>query len=420
MKMDCSRTRYLVCMSVLVCLSMLLSAPGHAQDSSCVACHRDMEDETLTPPVEDWLTSVHKEAGVGCESCHGGDPSIDDVEAMATDDYTGVPAVKEIPELCGSCHSDPDKMRKYNLRVDEYELFRRSGHGRALYERGDTKVATCVSCHGSHDIFSKSDTRSPVHYSNLPQTCGKCHSDAEYMKGYGLPTDQVEEYGKSYHAQIMRGEIPGKNPALAPTCASCHSHSPLLPGATDVPEICGRCHSVTANYFRDSVHYVSLNEVGTPKCIDCHGNHKILFPGVEMFSTDEEGHCGSCHEKDSVGYKTAQQIRTLLETATAQVEEMERELSDIEHAGRNLDDLQTLTEEANTYLTELLPIMHTLSLDRIKEKTDGVAKNAEKHLEKVGEFKKELKTRKRNLAIVLAIILLNACFLWLKRRSLDD
>jgi len=47
------------------------------------------------------------------------------------------------------------------------------------------------------------------------------------MKDYGLPTDQVEKYGKSYHAQIMRGEIPGKNPALAPTCASCHSHSPL-------------------------------------------------------------------------------------------------------------------------------------------------------------------------------------------------
>jgi len=99
---------------------------------------------------------------------------------------------------------------------------------------------------------------------------------------------------------------------------------------------------------------------------------------------------------------------------------MERELSDIEHAGRNLEDLQTLTEEAKTYLTELLPIMHTLSLDRIKEKTDGVARNAEKHLEKAGEFKKELKTRKRNLAVVLVIILLNACFLWLKRRSLDD
>ena len=194
----------------------------------------------------------------------------------------------------------------------------------------------------------------------------------------------------------------------------------MLFRSIDIPEICGRCHSVTAKYFKDSPHYIALSEVGAPRCIDCHGNHEILFPGVEMFSTDEEGHCGSCHEEDSVGYKTAQQIRALLETATSQVEEMEREFSDIEHSGRNLDDLQTLAEEANTYLTEVLPITHTLSLDRIKEKTDHVAENAKKHLEKVGEFKDELKARKRNLAVVLVVILITAGLLWLKRRSLDD
>jgi hypothetical protein len=378
-----------------------------------------MDDERLSPPVEDWLLSVHAGAGVGCESCHGGDPENADLDAMATEDYVGVPDVKQIPELCASCHSDPDRMRKYNLRVDEYDLFRRSGHGRALYERGDTRVATCVSCHGSHKILSKNDTGSLVHYTNIPRTCGKCHSDPDYMKGYALPTDQEEQYNRSYHARIMRGEIPGKNPALAPTCASCHSHSPLLPGAADVPEICGRCHSVTAKYFKDSAHYVALNDVGVPRCVDCHGNHEIRYPGVDMFSTEAEGHCGSCHDPESAEYKTGQQIRNLLESAAENVERMEKELADIEHSGRNLGDVQTLTEEAQTSLTEVLPITHSLSVDRITEKTDRVMKNAEELFRKVGEFKAELKARKRNLAIILGIILANIAFLWFKRRSLE-
>ncbi|UCD57532.1 MAG: hypothetical protein JSV16_00025, partial [Candidatus Hydrogenedentota bacterium] len=292
-------------------------------------------------------------------------------------------------------------------------------HGRALYERGDTKVATCVSCHGTHKVLSKKDAGSPVHYTNIAQTCGKCHSDSEYMKGYGLPTDQVEKYNRSYHALIIRGEIPGKNPALAPTCASCHTHSPLLPGAREVPELCGRCHSVTAKYFKDGPHYMALNEVGVPRCVDCHGNHEILYPTAEMFSTAEEGRCGYCHEEDSDEYKTGQRIRNLLESAAGRVERMERELADIRHSGRNLSDLQTLTEEAQTSLTEVLPITHMLSIERIKERTDRVAENADKIFQKVGEFKAELKARKRNLAIILAIILATIALLYVKRHSLS-
>lgn len=418
MKIDCSRLRRLACVPALICIVLFASAPVYARESSCVACHIDLDDDTLTPPVEDWRASVHGEAGIGCHTCHGGDPSIEDEDAMGTDDYVGAPSAEDIPELCGSCHSDPDKMRKYNLRVDEFDLFRRSGHGRALYECGDTKVATCVSCHGSHKILRKSDAGSMVHYTNIPKTCGKCHSDPEYMKEYDLPTDQVEKYNKSYHADILYGKIEGKNPALAPTCASCHSHSPLLPVAVDIPEICGRCHSVTANYFKSSPHYVALSEVGVPKCVDCHGNHGILFPTAEMFSGDEEGHCGFCHDADSEGYQAAREIRTMLEKAEGSLDKMESELADIEHSGRNFSDLQSLTEEARTNLTEVLPITHTLSVERIKEKTDGVAENAEKQLQIVGEFKAELINRRTILGVVLALILINVLFLWLKRRSL--
>ncbi|MBI4831978.1 MAG: cytochrome c3 family protein [Candidatus Lindowbacteria bacterium] len=419
MNKTCLRPQPLSLILLATCLFLMFSTPARAQESSCVTCHKEADDERLTPPVNEWLQSVHRDAGVGCHTCHGGNPAIEGMEAMTTKDYVGVPSVKQIPNLCGSCHSDPDKMRKYNLRVDEYDLFKRSGHGRALFEKGDTKVATCVSCHGAHKILSKKDPGSPVYFKNMAATCGKCHSDAEYMKGYGLPTDQAAQYSRSYHAQIIRGEIPDKNPALAPTCASCHTHSPLLPGAVEVPEICGRCHSVTAKYFKDSPHYVALTEVGLPRCVDCHGNHEILYPGIEIFSADQHRSCGSCHDPSSSEYQAGQQIKSLLEDATKQVSLMEKELADIEHSGRNLDDLKTLTEEARTNLTEVLPITHTLAIERIKEKTDLVIANAAKLVQNTSEFKAELKARKRNLAIILAVIFVNIGFLYLKRRSLD-
>ncbi len=418
MKRSISMPRCFLSVIAAIFLSAIVPAPVCAEESSCVTCHTDLEDEKLTPPVEEWSASVHAGANVGCESCHGGDPRVSDEEAMATEDYIGVPDTKQIPELCASCHSDPDKMRKYNLRVDEYDLFKRSGHGRALYERGDTKVATCVSCHGTHNILAKNDIGSTVHYSNIAETCGTCHSDPAYMADYGLPTDQVEEYAKSYHAQILRGEIAGKNSALAPTCASCHTHSPLLPSAGDVPELCGRCHSVTAKYFKDSPHYVALNEAGVPRCIDCHGNHAIRYPGLEMFSGQAEGHCGSCHEAESAEYQLGQKIKSLLGAAAEDMEQIEKELADIEHSGRNLSDLQTMAEEAQTYLTEVLPITHTLSLERIKERTDLVTENFGKLFQEVGTFKAELRARKRNLAVILVIIIVNVGFLYFKRRSL--
>jgi uncharacterized protein YlzI (FlbEa/FlbD family) len=93
-------------------------------------------------------------------------------------------------------------------------------------------------------------------------------------------------------------------------------------------------------------------------------------------------------------------------------------LADIEHSGRNLDDLKTLRDEAQTSLTEVLPITHTLSVEKIEGKTARVDENAEKVLQKVSEFKGELKARKRNLGIILAVILVNVGFLWLKRRSI--
>ena len=49
------------------------------------------------------------------------------------------------------------------------------------------------------------------------------------------------------------------------------------------------------------------------------------------------------------------------------------------------------SDRSNIALSD--PITHTLSIERIREKTADVAKNAEEHLQIVGEFKAELLNR---------------------------
>ena len=71
----------------------------------------------------------------------------------------------------------------------ELSQYQTGVHGN-LFAKGDTKTAVCVDCHGVHDLRPASDTRSKVNPLNVAQTCSRCHSDAEYMKGYKIPTDQ--------------------------------------------------------------------------------------------------------------------------------------------------------------------------------------------------------------------------------------
>ena len=40
------------------------------------------------------------------------------------------------------------------------------------------KPVLCKDCHGYHDVLPSSDPRSPVHVSNRPATCGRCHEGA--------------------------------------------------------------------------------------------------------------------------------------------------------------------------------------------------------------------------------------------------
>ena len=51
----------------------------------------------------------------------------------------------------------------------------------------------------------------------VAKTCSRCHSDAAYMKQYGIPTDQFAKYITSVHhdALAVRGDLSNLIEALA-------------------------------------------------------------------------------------------------------------------------------------------------------------------------------------------------------------
>jgi len=397
-----------------------LIATAQEGEDSCIACHRELGDE-YEVHVEQWEKSIHKEVGVACAECHGGDPGTMDVDEAKSEDagFIGKPDPKDVPGLCAKCHADSKLMRQYNIRTDQYAEYKTSVHGRKLLEEGDTRVATCTSCHGNHEIRKKNDPLSTVYHTNVPETCAKCHSDPERMKPYGIPFDQLEEYKESYHGQILYRKVKGKNPALVPNCADCHGiHGATPPGVKEVANVCGNCHPSNAQYFRKSPHFQAVQEAGIPRCVDCHGNHKIPYPTMEKFVGDAEGHCGYCHGSDSSAYALALAIKESLDEAGEAIERGREKAEEVKFSGINMEYIVSELEAAENKLIEVLPVTHSLNMDQVKGLMEESKEKTDTVMAEVEEIKEDLHKRKQALIVVIVLVLVVVGFLYLKKRSL--
>ena len=117
-------------------------------------------------------------------------------------------------------------------------------HGRGVQNMGLIVAPSCNDCHGVHNIFPPKDPRSQVYPLNLPETCGKCHSDPKVMAGVKLengspiPTDQYEKFARSVHGVALLQ----KQDIGAPACNSCHGIDPT--NATNVMDVADKSKHV--------------------------------------------------------------------------------------------------------------------------------------------------------------------------------
>jgi len=294
------------------------SASVHgAAGISCVDCHADLAGfsdfphaETLRPVA---CASCHDAAAVAigasahgrphdgpmpfavhCKDCHGTH------EILSHEDGASRTFALNIPDTCTSCHLDRVRTTRGPGFVG---LYLESVHFRALSKAGLSLAATCVSCHGGHDVRPVDDPGSRVARPAIIATCGGCHAGIErdYLEGV---------HGKAYVKGAME----------VPVCTDCHTEhdirSPSDLGsvvyATKVAAVCARCHDdegLARQYglltsrlktYASSFHGMASKsgETRVANCSSCHGHHDIrpsTDPRSSINAANMAATCGVCH-----------------------------------------------------------------------------------------------------------------------------
>ncbi|MDA0711964.1 MAG: multiheme c-type cytochrome, partial [bacterium] len=228
---------------------------------ACIDCHKK---ETLAT-VEQWGSSRHYRAKVGCFECHEAHPGDADAYMHHGERIATIVSPKdcskchdkEVKEFEGSHHAQAAKIlgSQDNVLAEVVEgslLFKTPAfpngvsaavvngcwqcHGTEVkvLEDGKLDLATwpntgigrlnpdgsrgsCSACHSRH--------RFSVEQARNPENCGKCHMGPDHP--------QIEIYNESKHGVAFRANIDRMNLAndkwvvgedynAAPTCATCH------------------------------------------------------------------------------------------------------------------------------------------------------------------------------------------------------
>jgi len=396
-----------------------------AVQSSCVQCHLSTDWVSDTSLAATFVTDdIHNLAGLGCESCHGGDPKRGFKEgdpSLAMDPAKGYkppPGDLEIPAFCGVCHSNIEYMKQYDptLPTDQFTLYRTSIHGKRLYGQKDTKVAVCTDCHGTHLILPASDSRSPVYHNNIPFTCHSCHSDKVYMRGYNIPTSQFENYANSVHGKLVLE----KGDKSAPACNDCHgNHGATLPNLASVSAACGHCHANNQEFFNESPHKEPWSELGLPECEQCHGNHLILPTTDEMVGISPGALCVECHDEASGGYAAADSISHLLDSLKIALNVTDSLISKAKNLGVESGQASFDLGPTKDALIRARSEVHTFTPGRVADVVKPGIETSLAIQQRVVASLKDVKVRQIGLGMSSVLIILLIVALWLKIKQAD-
>ncbi|MBI1825846.1 MAG: hypothetical protein HY287_06010 [Planctomycetes bacterium] len=424
-----------------------------AKPVDCAACHADRHKELAG--------SVH--STLHCQECHGGSDSyVVEGELPKSDggakfdhgsSFKGHVERRDIPQLCGECHTDVARMNPYGLRTDQLAAYWTSAHGKALKEKGETRVAVCTDCHGDHAIQRPSEPTSKTNPLNVPDTCGHCHADAKLMSEFKIPSEIVAEYRQSVHGELLLQ----KHDRGAPTCATCHgNHAATPPGFANVGSVCGQCHQHAATNFAKSIH---ADREGFHGCVQCHGGgpdahfhkiEKITEPAAELVQdyarlvTDQRyppspsevaarlhatpkqivqralPGCSECHdslEKD----ESLQKFFHLLDTITDGERKYVGTAEHLNRVGRGIllvDSQRFRLEEATTHLIALAPLQHTLDQEALTKKLGEMNAVCDEVDGDLVQLEKGLQLRTQALAPIWAFVLIFVALLYTKYKRL--
>lgn len=270
----------------------------HNSTEFCGKCHKDVKDKHIN--------SVHfvKEKdkntnAPGCLHCH---------QKPITENWGFDRATLKVNQekMCLDCHLKLPK-NEFTKSLIDYE---KSVHGQAL-TKGNLNAATCIDCHGSHELRRASDPKSLIHHLNIPDVCGKCHINIQ------------QEYAMSVHGMALKRGNPD-----VPGCTYCHGEHAITSqfkidqrviqdNKMDFSKLesqkmleCVHCHTdaelmkkynlATVKDAHDWLPNLATH-YATVRCVDCHSSYDPpnlshnLLPRQQVVKKCEE-----CHSKNSI------------------------------------------------------------------------------------------------------------------------
>ncbi len=260
------------------CQSCHLDTPPPTADTGCKSCHTLLSEpvalasgETFDPHVDPAMIhdSVHGPQELNgqpygplqCVECHNDEERYAFPHApIAAQDRRELTI--QSADLCADCHE--------NIVAQHAD----SMHATALAE-GNLDAATCVDCHGSHEIQPPNEPRE-----HISQTCGTCHEEIE------------EQYVTSVHGEALIGE---QNEDV-PVCTNCHGVHEIPDPTTSLfrinsPQMCGECHANTELMAK----YEISTDVFETYVADFHGTTVTLFEQQSPEAESNKAVCYDCH-----------------------------------------------------------------------------------------------------------------------------
>jgi predicted CXXCH cytochrome family protein len=348
---------------------------------------------------------VHAKAGLTCESCHKG---------AVSGQYATIERTRIAP-LCASCHSDAAVMRraKPDARIDQHALYLTSTHGKQM-SKGETRVATCSDCHGSHGLSPVKDPRSPVAPKNVAPTCARCHADQERMSAFDRTGNPDEDWRKSVHAAALLQ----KGDTSAPTCSTCHgSHGPA-PALVTSLLVCAECHVREAELYTKSAKKQAFDKIEEPGCLTCHSHHEVEHPTDAWVSMKDPAVCSVCHDDTVKGAEDIAAVEQGFGRLGSSIDRARQILTRAEEAGMLVDEGFGALRDAEEQQILARLTVHAFAakpFTPIAEK--GVA--AASRAEQIGnEALAELQFRRKGLAVATLLIVGFLVTLWVKIRRL--
>ncbi len=315
-------------------------------DNMCIQCHGteeiwDANTRHLFVPAASLASDIHWQKGLLCQDCHGGDATTTDLRSAHAIEvgFRKIETPADVPNFCGYCHSDGEKMRKSrpDAPLDTVDKFWSSVHGQNLKKFAEMQKAAAppaaASTGGAESpsaaVEGASSTAPPTDATATPPTDSATgapapsdptiapQAQAEPPADAATPVDTTAAAPQAppeATAETPPPVGPGHSGELPPaSCISCHPVHQMRPAADPLSavssrklaETCGACHTDQLVDLRRSVHAKAGEKTasGTGTLLDCskchgsdsHGMLPVSDAASPVFLDHQVRVCGECH-----------------------------------------------------------------------------------------------------------------------------